>query len=425
MRSLGFLILTAFAATATSAASGQVGSAGQGMFDRDRNVSVTQRPRPGYESQGVQNGAFIIRPELATGLEYNDNVFATATTEESDVILHLNPSITAESTWSRHGLFAFANVAHREYFDVSDESATDWELGAQGRIDVVRGTEINLSGAFAARTEPRTSAGAAGQAAEPIEYDQAAWFAGFERAVNRVKLGADVRLESFDYDDSPLFGGGIADQDFRDRDEVFWSVRGDYAISPDTALFLRGELNDKDYDLEPAAVPVSRDSDGYVVEGGVDFDLGGVARGAVALGYFSQEFDDPAFFDIDGLSADVRVEWFPTQLTTVNFSAGRGVEESAINAAAGYLSTYIGASIDHELRRNVIVSSGVNFGDDEYEGLDRSDDYVSFDASATYLLNRNVGVEASFQHLQQDSSGAAARADFESNRFMISLTFQM
>lgn len=404
---------------------GQAGNAGQGMFARDRNVSVMERPRPEYETRVIQAGAFVYKPQLNLALEYTDNVFAAASQEEEDFVAVINPQIAAQSTWSRHGFSADASVTRREYLDFTDESVWNYNVGALGQLDVVRDTFFTLGANYASLTEPRTSAGAAGQAAEPIEYDTGLVAAAFERTVNRVRVRGDVDYSTMDYDDAPLFGGGFAEQDFRDRDQIQYKLRGDYAISPDTALFARVKFNEREYDLSPPDVAVLRDSDGYTIEGGADFDLGGIARGAVAVGYMEQRFDSPVFQDIDGLSVDALVEWFPTQLTTVTFIASRGVQDAAIAGAAGYLNTNFTATVDHEVRRNVILSGTVQLSEDDYDGVDRLDERVNYEIAATYFLNRNLGLRASVNHFEQESSGAAGNQDYELNRVAVSLVWSM
>ena len=243
--------------------------------------------------------------------------------------------------------------------------------------------------------------------------------------MNRIRLQAGADWSTRDYDDAVLFGGGVADQDFRDRDQMLYQVRGDYAVSPDTALFARIKYNDRDYDLSPPSVPLLRDSKGYVAEVGADFDLGGVARGAVAVGYLEQDYESAAFSTIDGISVDALVEWFPTQLTTVTFRGGRSVEDAAIQGAAGYLSTNVSATVDHELRRNLIVSATVQLSEDDYDGIDRTDERFNAELAATYFLNRNIGVRASVNHFKQDSSGAVGNQDYEVNRVAVSLVWSL
>lgn len=336
--SLALLTLVGFAPAAIAQS-----ERAQSMFDRDRNVSVQQRPRPEYTAGGIQNGALLIYPELTVGLEFTDNVFGTSSNEESDTIAVIRPAVSFQTTWSNHSLSGDASATRREHFDFSDESVWNYTAGLGGELDINREAKLMAGSRFSALTEPRTSAGAAGQAAEPIEYDSWASYIGAERAAGRVKLQGRFDFNSFDYDDAPLFGGGVADQDFRDREEIILTGRGDYAASPDTAFFGRLRYNQREYDLTPPSVPLLRDSDGYTFDVGADFDIRGVARGLIGVGYTEQDYESAALPDIDGLSVDGLVEWFPTQLTTVSFKR--------LSLRAGLRSCRVWRLLRHQRRR--------------------------------------------------------------------------
>jgi len=394
------------------------------MFDRDRNVSVQQRPRPEYTAGGIQNGALLIYPELTLGLEFTDNVFGTSSNEESDTIAVIRPAVNFATTWSRHELTGDASVTRREHFDFSDESVWNATAGAGGQLDINREANLSAGARYASLTEARTSAGAAGQAAEPIEYDTWSAYFGGERAAGRLKVQGRLDFSSLDYDDAPLFGGGIAEQDFRDRETYVLTGRGDYAASPDTAFFGRLRYNQREYDLAPPSVPLLRDSEGYTFDVGADFDIRGVARGVIGLGYTEQDYESAALPDIDGLSVEGIVEWFPTQLTTVTFNASRSVQDSAVAGSGGFFATSAGVNVDHELRRNVVVSAGVTLSEDDYSGIDRTDERINVQAGVTYYMNRNVGVRASYNYLDQDSSGAAGNQDYTKNVIGLSLVIR-
>lgn len=118
-----------------------------------------------------------------------------------------------------------------------------------------------------------------------------------------------------------------------------FTLRGDLALSPDTAVFARYRYNERDFRLAPPAVANNRDSDGYTFDVGVEFDLGGLARGEIGAGYMKQEYENPAFGTVDGFGVDGLLEWFPTQLTTITFTARRSIEDAGIAAASGYVGT--------------------------------------------------------------------------------------
>ncbi|MBL7599222.1 outer membrane beta-barrel protein, partial [Escherichia coli] len=82
----------------------------------------------------------------------------------------------------------------------------------------------------------------------------------------------------------------------------------------------------------------NRDSSGYEALVGVNFEVGAVARGELAVGYISQEYDSAAFSNIDGFGARAQVQWFPTELTTFTVTGSRTIEDSGIVGSGGYLS---------------------------------------------------------------------------------------
>ena len=420
-RTLGLAVLgLILAAAGTARAHAQDDS----MFLRDRNTSVMERERPDFTADGIQKGAFVFNPALTLGVEFNDNIYGASASEESDFIGIFNPALDISTTWSRHSLSGNLSATRREYADFSDESVWNLQASGMGRVDIVRGSYIEANVSYADLTEPRTSAGAANTAAEPIAYTTDQIGLRGEREMGRTKFQIGATRSGFDYEDGLLVGGGVADQDFRDRSETVYTVRGDYAVSPATSVFARGRFNERKYDIVPPAASLLRDSEGYIADVGADFDIGGVARGSVAIGHIEQDYEDPGLPDIDGFSADVVVDWFPTQLTTVTGTASRGVFDAAVAGSGGFLGTSFGINVDHELRRNVVVSGAVTWGSDEYFGIDRQDDRWSATVSTTWYVNRNAGVRASVAHFEQESSGADGNQDFSSNVVAVSVVLR-
>jgi hypothetical protein len=72
----------------------------------------------------------------------------------------------------------------------------------------------------------------------------------------------------------------------------------------------------------------------------------------------------------------------------------------------------------------VIISGQAGYGNDEYKGVDRSDKRLTAGISATYLLNRSVGVTVGYNHFKQDSSGAAGSGNFSVDKVGATLTLQ-
>lgn len=418
------VLATTAQAQSTSGSLRQAQNQAGDLFARDRGVSVRERARPEYEALGVPVGAFMAFPSLQIDAEHNDNIFAVATGAESDWIVRFKPELQLESGWSRHALGAYARANISRYMDFDAESFEDWGVGVSGRLDITRAANLAAGVDYASLTEPRTSSNAPASTREPISYDVTSAFLAGTRVSGRTKLSARADVRKFDYDDGLTLAGVVVDQDSRDRTITSLTGRGDYAISPATAVFVQATANTRDYSTATSLLLPARDSDGYELLAGANFEVGALARGEVAVGYIAQEFDAAVYDRIDGFGARGQLEWFPTQLTTVTATASRTIEDSGIAGSAGYLSTSVGARIDHELLRNVLLNAEVSFSSDDYEGIDREDDRRQYSVGGTYLMNRNVGLSVSASRFEQTSSGVAGGVDFAVNRLALTLVAQ-
>lgn len=388
-------------------------------FKRDKNTSVKQRPRPDYEAAGAKVGGFTLYPRVTVDLVSDDNIYAVASGTQSDTIWKVKPEVAVRSNWSRNALGAFASSTINRYSDFDTENTEEYTLSVNGRVDVERGSYVSGSLQWQALAEPRSAITAgtpAGATPKPVEYYLWTGNVTAVKEFNRLRLTGKLDNKNYDYDDQ----GRAFDQNTRNRRETFYGGKAEYAASPDTAVFASLVGNTKDYDL----ATVGRDSDGYVATVGANFDLSQAVRGEVEAGYMSQSYDNPAFADIDGLSAKGRVEWFPTELTTLNVSGSRSIEESVAAGSQGFLSNTVSLGVDHELLRNVLLSAQGGFGKDSYEGIDRSDKRTNFKATATYLLNRRVGLFLDYTYLKQESSGSAKASSFKDNKLMASIALQ-
>lgn len=391
-------------------------------FKRDKNVSVRDRPRPDYEATGQKAGGFTVYPRVTVDLEHNDNIYAVATGKTDDNIWRVKPEVAVRSDWSRHALGFFAGGNVIRYADHGSENTEEYTVSANGRIDVARGSNITGSTQFQRLTEPRTSITAgspAGATPKPVQYDLVTSSLVGVKEFNRLRVTGRLDDKDFNYKDQ---GSTLFNQNTRDRNELSYGAKAEYAVSPDTAVYATATGNKKDYDTNLAAF--DRSSDGYVVGVGANFDLSEVMRGDIQVGYMKQSYDQAAFKDISGFNAVGNVEWFPTQLTTIGINGSRTIEESVAPGSPGYISSNIGASIDHELLRNVLLSANASYGKDAYEQVDRDDKRTNFSATATYLLNRRVGLFLTYNYLKQESSGAQSGASFKDNKLIASVALQ-
>ena len=375
----------------------------------DRSVSVSERDRPEYDAVGARAGAFMVFPSASAGLGYDNDVFATDLVSEESGFVSYGLDLEGESLWSRHNATFNIGLDGRAYSDVEDESYTDAYAFGGLLLEASRDTTFNLNAGYEHRNEPRTSnnttvANSLLLTNERIQFDRLTLGAGATRVFNRLRVIGDTSFTKLDYDSATLVGGGVSNQNVRDRDVTRFSVRGDYAVSPDTSLFLAGAVNERSYDNAPAIPTQERSSDGYEIAAGVRMRLTNLMQGEFFLGYQSQDYDGSAFPDIDGLDYGVNLDWFVSRLTTIKFEASSSIEESAVAGSAGFIAQTASVGVEREFRRNIIGTARAFVEADDFEGIAREDERFGVEGRMDYLVNRSVSFFGAVEYADQSSN---------------------
>lgn len=423
MRKSWALLFAAFAAgvAGLSQATAQTPPApSQGYFDRDRNISVSQRREPSLAPLGIPAGAFRLYPELYLGAGYTDNAYATDVVRESSTIGVGQVSANLVSDWGRHALNLFGVLGANTYFDASQADTYTINLGFDGRADLSLNSILFGGASVFVGKEPLTQNPAVGLIS-PVRYEQVLGNVGYQVAFNRLQLTAELSAADYNYRDSTLFTGQRVAQDFRDFQSLTASLRSAVALTHETALFAQYSYTDIDYDLTGAGGLPARDAIYHEFLVGADFDLTNLIRGNVGAGYYSRRFDSAALANLNGFAINAGVEYFVTPLVTLSVDARRGISESALLTATSVRDTSIRVGADYEFRRNILVSLGGEYRELAYQGIDRRDDRWSLDGTVDYKLNRWSAISVQAAHIWQDSSGTAVGRDFNQFQTLVGL----
>lgn len=366
-----------------------------------RGESVFERERPGYSAQGVRAGAFRILPRVEVGEAYNDNIFATDNNEEGDFITLVRPEVRVESDWNRHEIGFRTGAEKSFYWENNDENYLDYFTLLDGRLDVMRETFVFGGLGWRHRHEDRGSPDDAG-GEEPTEYDVYSANLGAFRGLGRISTRIEGAVDRIDFHDVDAPGGNINEDD-RDRTQYRLVGQVGYEYLPDTDAFVRvtGRLRDYDTVDEDG---FDRSSQGFAAVVGTDLDFTGVVTGEVFAGFQHTTYDDDdEFDDFSGPAAGANVLWNVTDLTSIRGFLEGSIEETTQDDASAYLAVRTGASVEHELMRNVLLGAALTVGRDDYEGIDREDDLFTGAASARYLINRNFYAGAEYTHRTRTS----------------------
>ncbi len=389
----------------------------QSPTEVERGETVNDRRRPDYDPVGVRLGGFMLYPELGLQESYNSNVYATRTNEKSDFITSIEPALDLRSNWNNHALNLHADARAVRYADYNSENFTDYTLSADGRVDVLRDFRLFAGAGYQLRHEPRSSPDNQG-GTEPTEYSVTGANLGAEKEFNRLSFRLDGKAEQYEYDNVRNAAGTVLDQSGRDRDQYEMSLKTGYEIAPLRRVYLLTSYNTRDYDKLTGGF--NRDSDGYLVAAGAEYDLTGLIFLDAYAGYRRQDYDDARLGEINGWASGVKVTWNVTRLTTITGTLDRDIEETTQARSPGYFQTKAELRADHELLRNLILTASLGYQNDDFQGISRNDDYYLAGLGAKYLINRNFSLSGGYGYRSRESS--VSNSDFDENVVMLRLS---
>jgi hypothetical protein len=388
----------------------------QGVLDRDR---------PAFQAVGIRMGSFLVYPAVDVSMIFDDNIFATGAgvSESDDVFVRTKPQVAIESNFPRHALDVNMSLTNDTYFDSASEDRTDYFVQGTGRLDIVDTTNFRVDMQFEEDTQDRGSPDAAGAAADPVDFTRFQTVGELSHNPGRLRASVGGIYQDYDYDDVGLVGGGVQNNDDRDRERYGVFGRVGYEVSPGYELFALGIYTETDYDSPLDDNGFNRDNENYSVEGGARFEVTNVIAGEVGIGYTTTDYDDMALGKAKGVAANADIEWYVTRLTTILLGASRRAQETTITGASAYLDTNLDVGVDHELMRNVILSAYFRYNNRDYKGIGREDDIYEASLRANYLINRNFSIAAEYRYRDRDSN--VLGADYSRNIVGVTLRAQL
>jgi len=378
---------------------------------REQPVSVRDRPRPEYDAPGRRLGGFNLNASLNFDITSTDNLFAAPDGFElDDIIYQVTPTARLESDWSRHMVALEGSYTDKTHEDFSNEDAETWYLRAAGRLDIARSTEVFGAARVAHQVTPRTDPDSP-LVGNPDEYDRLDTSIGAQHRFARLTVRGDASHSEYDYEGA---------QEFRDSEENLLRGRVEVDLWPRVDLLLSASTDDRDYPNSP-----NLDSEGvsYLVGATIDGDL---LSGEISVGQFEREYADPAIGTFDGVAVAAAIEWYVTRLTTITLSARQDADDQvSANIGQPYITTEFGGRIDHELRRNVILTAGGLVGERDYESIDRNDEYTEVEVGADWYLNPHAALRFRYEFDRTESSGALPYRDYEVNAVTAGLSLRL
>jgi hypothetical protein len=383
---------------------------GQSALDE----SVVLRNRPDYDALGIHAGGFLVFPNLEIGEKYDDNIRDTEHHRLDDFATTVAPSITAESTWSRHGLGVQAFGAFTEFAEHTSEDTNEGGINVTGRLDITDQDFLSQFLSYSHQVQPRDEPDDVGQR-HPSVFDLYVSRSSYAHRFSRIEIRLDSSFQRLDY-------ASDFDND-RDRSDFTIGPRISYLLSPSFIPFIQASYVDEAFDAAADRSGLDRDSQTYNAQAGFTYDIGTTLSGEVAAGVFHTDFDDPTFDPVTNFGFRGSLTWNVTALTTITGTISRQALVTTQIGSSSRIATQGILRVDHQLLHNVLIGGQVRYRNDDYQTSPREDNTLDAEIGASYLLNRNVSLNLDYEYTVRDSN--AVDSSFRDNVIRLGVDFKM
>jgi len=385
---------------------------GQGVLDR---------ARPEYDAAGVPIGGMTLYPTLALDVAGDDNVFR-GPVASSDAIWTISPRLDLRSNWDTNALQLFGQMDHLEYQRLNNETRTNWMLGGAGRLDFSPGSFLSNQTSYFDTHEARTSPDLSLLALSPTRYRRVHTDGDLTGQFSLFTLSAAVSYDRFDFDPTQLVGGGLIDNSDRDRNVFQLTGKVAYELAPQQSVFAQVTYDRRDFDRLLDRNGFNRNSDGYRFDFGTAIMLTPLIQATAYAGLLQQDYVAP-LRDVTTMDFNVKLDWFATELVTAHLVASRIIDDTTVSGASAADVRRIGASVDYELLRNLILQPHFDYFDSKFNGITRDDRTTSGGIEAQYLMNNYMALYAGYTY-QQRTTNAAGR-DYTDNLVTLGIRGQL
>ena len=392
-------------------------------------VGTPQRPLPIAESDafapvGIRAGSFLLLPalELSAGYATNPSAVPNGAGSAFGVIA---PELHVQSDWWRHSLTAdivgsYTAYANNTYVPSLNRPYLNSKVN--GTIDVTRDTQIITQGRFIVSTDnPGSPNLQAGLAKMPIDTTLGGTL-GAVQNFNPLIFTVKGTADRTQYQDSVLTDGTTASNAARDYTQFAGIMRTGFDLNTGVVPFVEVQGDQRIFDETVNAEGNRRNSTGISAKAGATVNLVNDLSGEMAAGYLERTYVDPTMPRVAGATLDGSLTWQATALTTAKFNALSVVNESALTGVSGAFSRDVNVQVDHALRRYLIATVKLGYGQDDYIGEQRVDNRYFGSIGGTYKFSREVWLKG---ELRQDwLNSSAPNASYKNTTILFGVRLQ-
>ena len=371
--------------------------------------SIEMRPRDEYSAKPINVGSLEFLPRIEIETEYVDNLFASDVINVDETILSIKPRLLVRDRRADRQLRLDLLAGYSFYLQDEVDDRLQLAAHAEGRFGL--GTRTRPFFGLRVQQNDSTSrqVGELRDIAQPLKLLSYGGNAGVEQEFGPFTAVVDGRYEKTEYEGDTIVGGTPVDASFRDYSLKSARLRFAYSVNPAQRVYVQGEFNKRDYgpgQTLPGVPDVfisDRSSDGFTVRLGYSRQLTELLMLDVNVGYLRQDYDDPAFDTISTLSFDANLYFSPSRLTRVQLRASRSIDDTVNPLFNGLVRTEIAGVVEHELRRNLILTGEARYADIDAGNTIGDSREVRFAAQVRYLISPQWFLRVRAEHFSRDS----------------------
>lgn len=367
-------------------------------------------------SKGIYVGEFIVHPQLSLADTYDNNIYRTQNNAEGSSIVVAGPSVAVNSDWGTNALnFSAADQSGR-YLQYSSEDYNDWNAGADGRLDIIRG--LYLTGSIRdAFLHDNRGLPSNGIGITPDTYNQMTSQIALTRDITRITASLSGEIVRTTYDNNETLASTPIINSMHDQNQYKAELQTGYEVAKDLQLFVRTSANEIRFDN--AAEASADNSSGYTLDVGASFGPEGNLRGQWYVGYLDQTSDNSNLHAASGIDYGGKLLWISSDLTQIEVMGSRTIQPTLLDGASGILESTLQLTVTHQLLRNVMLLAGPSYTNDKYNGLNLNYEMLGFNFGARYFLSEHVAFNADYNFTKQTTN--ATVGNFNDNRFTVGL----
>jgi hypothetical protein len=390
----------------------------------------------------------------AVGTFYDDNVFATNTNRQHDFAFFQRP----EAAWIKQGqnytVSADGFVEGREYATFSSEDQINGGVGSNFTVMPDNDTQI-VGGArylheHLDRGSSETVVTTPGMPStllstlftHPVAYDEGIEAVALNKRYGNWWSSTGVAGLEINYQNATIatagplgtspFGGDTVNLNYADGAIGTANVRVGYVVAPLTSVFGEAAVNTRDWGVGYF------DSNGYRLVMGMLFEQGPGARikGEFWAGYMDQQYSGLTMQRISTWTGGLNMTGVITTdlsavvegrreakeaalglalLTPTELGASGATCAAAIAVCVSNIESEVGARLDYRVLPRVVISGGVTYLEDDYQGppaFGRIDRTLGPIAALRYFATPDLTLGFDFRNVSFASVGGTAPPGF-------------